>query len=343
MNEGNKKSLETDNDVKISEMILNFKQCADTAAELSNSVGKFTDLYLNIEKNVTELNGIERSLNSNGEIKELLVVTDDMKDIFNYFNNSIPLLSKSLKSSKKELDSHKDEFKVMLDNFSELPNEMDNSIEKIKLMLSDQSINNKSVLDELKGYVDDKNKKIESDYKRKKKTILVEIRQQLDTGLIDSQKETLKQINESVNKIMNEKMKDIVNDFEDMSNNIVKSISCLGSLEEVNSIYNLYIENGRKLPIYVRKLNWSQNFYFKIEKIGEKKKFFIGESFQICAYGSRFKGKGIHDSFDIDADSKEFILYKNFNFIPENTYDIHNNAFGSNYDITPIDDGDIPF
>jgi len=132
-------------------------------------------------------------------------------------------------------------------------------------------------------------------------------------------------------------MKLIVNDFEDMSNNIVKSIASLGNLSEVNSIYNLYILNGRRLPIYVRKLTWSENFYFKIDKICEEENpFIISGVFNIYAYGNRFKGKGIYDSFNINADSKEFILYSNFNIIP-------NNDFGSDYDITPIDDGDIPF
>ena len=78
---------------------------------------KFTDIYLNIEKNVTALKGVEGSLNSNKYIKELFVVTDNMKDIFNYFSENIPQFSKSLLSSKRELDLHKDELSVVLDYF----------------------------------------------------------------------------------------------------------------------------------------------------------------------------------------------------------------------------------
>ena len=332
MKDGNLETLEVENAENISGMILKFRQCADTAAELSNSVGKFTNIYLNVEKNVTQLEGIEKNLNSNNYIKELLDVTDNMKNIFNYFNDNIPQLSKSLQSSKKELNLHKDELVDLLDHFNDLPNQMDNITEKIKLMLSENVLINENSIDKIKEYIEDKNKKVESDHKRKNKIILEEIRKQLDTGFLNFKNETLNQINESVNKTINEKIKCIISDFDDMSNNIVESITGSNKVEELNSIYNLYIQNGRELPIYVQKLTWSRNFYFRVDKIEKDKSEFIDECFMIVAYGQRLSGKNYYDTFEVSADQKQFKSYKNINFIVEKADDI-----------TPIQDGDIPF
>ncbi|MCB2293635.1 hypothetical protein LGK95_08875 [Clostridium algoriphilum] len=305
MNDKNKKLLEVENVENISEMILKFRQCADTAADLSNSVGKFTDIYLNVEKNVTKLEGIERNLNSNDYIKGLLVVTDNMKDIFNYFNDNIPQLLKSLQSSKQQLDLHKDELGVVLNNFNDLPHQMDNAIKKVNFMLNDYSINNKNILDELQGYVEDQNKRIKSN-NIVKKTMLDEFNKQLNTGLMDFQKVTLKLINDSVNKSINDKNQFLINKFDDISNNLVESITRYNTLGETDTIYNLYIAKGRNLPIDVKRISWTGDFYFKVERIGQR---LVGEHFSLIAYGKRLKDKSYYDTFEIGTDLKQFKLY----------------------------------
>jgi len=306
MSDRNTKLLEVENAKKISEMILKFRQCADTAADLSNSIEKFTDIYLNVEKNVTKLEGVERSFNSNKYIKGLFVVTDNMKDIFNYFSENIPQFSKSLQSSKIELDLHKDELGVVLDNFSKLPNQMENTIEKIKVMLKEHSLSNKKMINELQGYVENENKKIESNYKIAKETILNEINKQLNIGLVDFKNETLKLISDSVNRDIDEKGKFIVNKFDDISNNIIESITGYNNLEETDTIYNLYIEKGRNLPLDVRRISWTDDFYFKVDKIVQT---FLEEKLCLIAYGKRFKDNGFYDTFEISADLKQFKLY----------------------------------
>ncbi|GEM_PF-2419404 len=322
MSEVNMKSVESENIEKMNEMILKFRQCADTTSDLSNSVEKFTDIYLNIEKNVTALKGVEGSLNSNKYIKELFVVTDNMKDIFNYFSENIPQFSKSLLSSKRELDLHKDELSVVLDYFVGLTYKIDNVIEKIKLSLNEHFIENKNIIYELQGYVEDENKRTENNYKGKKKTILEEIKKQLDTGLIGFQKETLKLINDSVNKIIDEKIELLVNNFDDMSNNLVESINGYNNSGKTDTIYNLYSENGRNLPIDVKRISWTEDFHFKVDKID---KSISEESFSLMAYGKRFIGNSYYDTVKISADLKQFKLVNSLDFIPIE------------------DEGDIPF
>lgn len=306
MSEGNKKSLESGNIEKINEMILKFRQCADAATDLSKNVEKFTDIYITVEENVTKLKETERNLNSNDDIKELLDVTNNMKDIFNYFNDNIPQLSKAMQLSKKELDLHKEEFGVLINHFNDMPSQMDNEMEKIKLMLNEYSIYNKDILQELEAYVEEKDKKVESKNSRTKKAILEEIKKQLESGLENFQKETLKMINDSVNEIIDEKVNFMVNKFEAMANNFYEARDSYNYPNQIDTIYNLYIANRKKLPMDVRKTDWSSNFYFTIEKIEQP--IFVKNS-RLIAYGKRFQDHRYYDNYRCNANLDEFVLY----------------------------------
>ena len=327
MSADNTKSLEVSNADRINDMILRFRLCADAASELSNSVEKFTGIYSNIEKNVIELKEIESNINSNEYIKGLLDATTNMKDIFDYFNSNIPELSKSMQSSKKELDSYKDEFQFVSEYYKDLPNQIDNVTEKIKSMLNDHLLYNKKMLDELQGFVDDISKKVESQYTKTRKKTVEDIKKQLDTGLEDFKKETMKQINESVDRVISEKVKLVLVEF----NNIAKNFPALSNKQnfepEIDTIYNLYTRNNKKLPIYVRRTTWSENFYFKVNSIEEDS----SNGFSVLtAHGIRFKVNDSYDNFHISAHLEEFKLY---------------NFQGTDIavDMALIDDGDISF
>ena len=76
------------------------------------------------------------------------------------------------------------------------------------------------------------------------------------------------------------------------------------------------------MPIDVRRISWTGDFYFKVDKIDQS---IFEESLSLMAYGKRFRGNSYYDSFKSSADLKQFKLNNSFDFIPAN------------------DDGDITF
>lgn len=133
----------------IRNMVLSFTQCADATSDLSSSIENFNKVYKNVEKNITKLKKIDDNISSNEQIRELLTVTDNMTDIFSYFNNNLPKLTDSIVESKKEIESYKKNFKDMTKYFENLNNEISNTdldFEKKLLAVIEQKID--SILEE---------------------------------------------------------------------------------------------------------------------------------------------------------------------------------------------------
>lgn len=291
MSKDNFKSTEVDNR-EISELILKFRLCADAASELAGSVERFTGIYSNMEKNVAQLKEIDRNLNDNEYIKSLLEAADSMKDIFQYFNSNIPELSKSMQLSKKELDAYKEEFQFLNGYFRDLPKELDNATGSKAAGI--------------------------------RKKVMEDIKNHLDTRLEDFQKETLKFINDSVEKAIGEKLEAVFNEFNNKEGNFPDLAYQGHNEDDLYTIYSLYANAWRSLPIFVRRNTWSSKFYMKVDKI---EAFSNNEHLFLTAYGTRFKGDTYYDSFQVSADVKEFKLYENIDYVEKQ----------------PIDDGEIPF
>ncbi len=287
-----KKALQSNQNKNISEMILKFQQCSEATTILANSIEKFTDAFTNIENNATKLERTEKKLNSNNYIKELSNLTDKINDTLNYFNDSIPNLSENMKSSKKELELLKNEFSSIINYFQELHNQIGKETENMKLVINDIYIMNKNILEELQDYIEQKSRKLNSNYKKREKKILEDMDKLIHSRLADSQKEILECINKDVDTIINNKI-----------NQVTKSVSNKNNYIEMYSIYDLYIRNNKKLPIDVVKQNWHGNFYFRVEKIKDN------SSGVLMGYGNRYKDSELYGKFGISANLKEFRLY----------------------------------
>lgn len=184
MNKDNFKLADDDNG-EINELILKFRQCADAASQLSDSVEKFTGVYSNIEKNISELKKIDNNINNNENIKSLLEITDSMKDIFQYFKINIPELSKYMQLSKNELDTYKEDFQFLNEYFKELPNQLQKVTGTSNLRIRDK------VTEDIKSY--------------------------LDVKFEAFQKETIESINNNIERIVTEKLEGRLNDIDRMA------------------------------------------------------------------------------------------------------------------------------
>lgn len=124
MSEDNLNSQEVDRG-EIRDLISRFRLCADAAAELAESIERFTAIFGKVERNVTELKEIDKNLSSKEYMKSLLESTDYMKEIFQYFKAGLPELSKTMELTKKELDEHKEELQFLNAYFHEIPKELE--------------------------------------------------------------------------------------------------------------------------------------------------------------------------------------------------------------------------
>lgn len=205
-------------------------------------------------------------------------------------------LSESMQASKKQLDLYKDELGFVADYFKNLPDEIENKI-----------------------------KKIDNQHSKTRKKTVEDIKKDINTQFVDFEKEILKSINDTVDRVISEKIQFMFNEFDNITNGAIEAINRNDYLYAVDTIYNLYVNNGRSLPLYVRRKTWTGNFYFRVDTIERDD----GHNFGLTAYGVRFKDDIFYDQFYISADLKQF--------------EIQPMEFVSNIDITPIDDGDIPF
>jgi hypothetical protein len=148
MNKSNSKDLDINNGERLKEMILKFTQCADAASDLSASVEKFTALYSEIGKNITELKEIDKSLSTNEYFQDmpnqLGMVAEKIKSMLsesNIYSKAIvddfeKAVNKNNKARKKELL----DTKAMLDTKAEaFKNEMLDAVKDIV----ERSINEK--------------------------------------------------------------------------------------------------------------------------------------------------------------------------------------------------------
>lgn len=232
-------------------MVSSFTQCASATKELSDSIDGLNKVYKGIEKNINKLKKIEDNLSSNEEIKELLGVTENMTEIFTFFNKQMPKLSENMSESKKEIEKYKKNFKDMTKYFADLNKEISNTDLNFEQKLLD------SIEDKISLVIENKT-----------------------TKMMNSLKSLVKQEETDCDKNSN---------------------------VEGDTIYNLYLDNSRRLPISVQIKSWGENHYFRVDRIEVSPNT---ETLSLIAYGKRYIDDKFQDDFYISDDLRQFKKYE---------------------------------
>ena len=309
-------------DEPINEMLSLFRKCAQQADELAKSITNFEDVFTKIQKSIAAIETIEQSLSGNRSIEHLLARTNEIQEIFEYFHKHIPQLSTIMHETHEKLSIQQNNLTSAFANIQEILHDAGNlsklveDAAYIKEMLSqvtelnidDEVTRMEGAIKEYSGLaqllrrdigkqISDSVKSINTENANTSKNTADVIKNHLEESMIKFTLEISDLVGNKIDAIIKESTQSIFTKLESTFEKMNKP--SISETNDVDSIYNLCLNNGMKLPIVVCRPNWHSGFRLEVERL------------EVIAYGKTINNQGVvNQSAKYDADKPEFILYK---------------------------------
>lgn len=225
--------------------------------------------------------------------------TSDLSDSIENFNKVYKNVDKNITKLKK-----------IEDNISS--NEQIKELISVTDSMTEVFVYFNKNLPKLTENISESKKEIES-YKKIFKDMtkyFVDLNKEIAKTDLDFEKNLLSVIEQKIDSVMEAKTNNMMNSIKESYKSAIevdKDEEDITNAVEYDTIYNLYINNSRKLPISVQMKPWTDDFYFTVDRIEAAVNT---RPLSLIAYGKRYKEDKRHDNFYISADLKQFKMYQ---------------------------------